>query len=81
MRIEFVDHDLWKIFWTAPSGENVYTFALGYTPDDALECWLESFSLYAAPEIFEGEFSTVDMFRVHKDPLPAPIPATLMKGA
>jgi hypothetical protein len=35
MRIEFVDHDLWKIFWTAPSGENVYTFALGYTPDDA----------------------------------------------
>jgi len=65
MRIEFEEHGLWKVSWTAPSGQSLYTFVLGSNRDDALETWLETYSLHRNPEIMSGPFFTSDMFRAH----------------
>ena len=65
MRIEFEEHGLWKVSRKALGGQSLYTFVLGSNRDDALETWLETFSLHENPEIMSGPFFTSDMFRAH----------------
>jgi hypothetical protein len=68
MRIEFEEDGLWKVSWTAPGGQSLYAFALGSNRDEALESWLEIYSLYKTPDILSGPFFISDMYRAHSLP-------------